>query len=348
MFCGRSPLAGIANDRVKPAAGSPRGRYVGRVVSNTRICTDHYKLVLAVPGMPPSAPGQFVQIECADGSTGLETYQEREWSPGMTLADADFQAARAYLRRPFSIAGRRRRGGGVDELDIIHRVVGKGTRWLESLAAGAEVSLLGPLGNGFRVADDITLALLAGGGVGIPPMFYLAEALHRRGIQAIGMVGAQRRDLVPLTISPCSPAASVDGEPVLNATEFGDFGFPTVVTTDDGSMGMKGFVTGALRRLLEKPEVRSQNPVVFCCGPTPMMRATAKVCEEFGVACQVSLEQPMACGMGTCQSCVVRWRGKKTVASSQEPEGSSPNGGDWVYKLTCTDGPVFDAGEIVW
>ena len=91
---------------------------------------------------------------------------------------------------------------------------------------------------------------------------------------------------------------------MLNATEFAEQGFATVVTTDDGSMGMKGYVTEAVRRFLEKE--RGWKCVVFCCGPTPMMRATAKLCEGLGVVCQVSLEQPMACGMGTCQSCVVR------------------------------------------
>ena len=344
-------MAGLANDRVKPAATSPRGRYNANVVSNLRLCAEHYKLVLAVPGFPASTPGQFVQIQCADEELPVE-YVERQWEPGkaLDLYDSDFRQPNAYLRRPFSIAGRRTRPDGVSEIDIIQRVVGKGTRWLESLADGAEVSLLGPLGNGFEVRDDIGLALLVGGGVGIPPMFYLAEVLHRQGIRAIGFVGAQRRELVPLTISPCSPAPSAEGEPVLNATEFADFGFPTVVTTDDGSMGMKGFVTGALRRLLEK-QATGHGPratgkvVVFCCGPTPMMRATAMVAAEFGVECQVSLEQPMACGMGTCQSCVVRVR----TGSSQEQEASSQKGeGEWVYKLTCTDGPVFDSRELMW
>jgi dihydroorotate dehydrogenase electron transfer subunit len=340
-------VAGLANDRVQPTPTSPRGRYAARVISNARICTDHYKLVLAVANFPPSAPGQFVQIACADDTADAPAYVEREWTLRTAPADPDFLAPRAYLRRPFSIAGRRDRpgeGDGLSEIDIIHRVVGKGTRYLESLATDAEVSLLGPLGNGFPIDSDIDLALLVGGGVGIPPMFYLAETLHARATRAVAFVGAQRKDLVPLTISPCSPAPSADGSPVLNATEFADYGFPTVVTTDDGSLGMQGFVTAALRKLLhersQKPEARSQKTAVFCCGPTPMMRATAKVAEEFSIPCLVSLEQPMACGMGTCQSCVIRWKGF--------PQSPAIKDGEWIYKLTCTDGPVFDSRELVW
>jgi dihydroorotate dehydrogenase electron transfer subunit len=343
-------LASISNDRVRPTATSPRGQYLGRVVSNNRICAEHFKLVIAVENFPASTPGQFVQLECrqeepgvigAESSTGYVTH---EWEPGkasFAVSDPDFCEPLAYLRRPFSIAGRRNRSDGLSEIDVIHRVVGKGTRWLEQLAAGDEVSVLGPLGGrGFQVRDNIRLALLVGGGVGIPPMFYLAELMHTRGVRAIGFVGAQRKELVPLTISPCMPAPSADGDPVLNATEFAEYSYPTVVTTDDGSFGMKGFVTGALRKMLEKEAAKGgvAGVVVYCCGPTPMMKATAKVSEEFGVECQVSLEQPMACGMGTCQSCVVKW------APLQSPPGKE----EWVYKLTCTDGPVFDSREVRW
>ncbi len=361
-------MAGLINERVKPVGDSPRGTYDARVVQNVRICTDHYRLTLGLGRFPASTPGQFVQIECrgaeGGGSGGgggnsefriqnseLATeYRAIEWGPGLSrpaLHDPDFLKATAYLRRPFSIAARRENGGAV-EIDIIHRVVGRGTHWMETLERGQEVSVIGPLGKGFRIPEQLELALLVGGGVGIPPMIYLAEAVHRAGKRAVAFVGAQRKDLVPLTISPCSPAASGEGEPVLNATEFADYGFPTVVSTDDGSMGTKGFVTGALRKFIEKlksnSEFRIQNSelagvVVYCCGPTPMMKATAKVCAELGVVCQVSLEQPMACGMGTCQSCVVKWRGLDAERLAE---------GEWKYKLTCTDGPVFDSRELAW
>ena len=349
------------NDRVFPLPERPRGQYDATVVQNVRICTDHYRLTLGLSEFPPSAPGQFLQLDCTeqnnDDPNSAFSVQRSAfvWGPGEkrpALLDPDFAGPRAYLRRPFSIAARREIGGHV-EIDVIHRVVGRGTRRLEHLHNGEHVSVLGPLGQGFWIPAELRLGLLVGGGVGIPPMIYLAESMQRAGRNAVAFVGAQRKDLVPLTISPCSPAPSADGTPVLNATEFADHGYPTVVATDDGSLGLKGFVTEALRKFLEKlkgnSEFRTQNSelgavVVFCCGPTPMMKATAKVCADFGVTCLVSLEQPMACGMGTCQSCVVKWKGMNSALSTQHSALDS----EWKYKLTCTDGPVFDSRELLW
>jgi dihydroorotate dehydrogenase electron transfer subunit len=158
----------------------------------------------------------------------------------------------------------------------------------------------------------------------------------------VAFIGAQRHDLLPVTFTPPPDykESSEEGDPVMNVEEFKEFGYPAVITTDDGSMGMKGFVTGALRRFLEERQVQCgklSNTIVYVCGPTPMMKATAKVAAEFEVPCQVSLEQPMACGMGTCQSCVIRYR-----------PHTAPVTQDWKYKLTCTDGPVFDSRDILW
>lgn len=339
---------------------SPRGRFIARVLRNELICAEHYRLVLELPAFPPSRPGQFVQVNCnadpalLDHASADVAPRELEWpTAGMppvsplALHDPDFTAPHAYLRRPFSLAARRDLPSGQVQLDIIQRLVGKGTHYLAALSPGAELALLGPLGNGFTLPETLDLALLVGGGVGIPPMFYLADTLRRAGKRAIGLVGAQRRDLVPLTFPPDAPAPSPKGDPLLNAAEFAQHGFPTIVTTDDGSLGMKGFVTAALRRQIEtelrRPGgLRPDRMAVYCCGPTPMMRATAEVCRELGVTCQVSLEQPMACGMGTCQSCVIRWK----PLDGRPVSGMGENG--WVYKLTCKDGPVFDAREIVW
>ncbi|MHB1769225.1 MAG: iron-sulfur cluster-binding protein, partial [Phycisphaerae bacterium] len=166
-----------------------------------------------------------------------------------------------------------------------------------------------------------------GGGVGIPPMIYLAEKFQRAGIRAIAFIGAQKADLIPLHIT-----GAVGTQPTSNVREFAAFNTQTVVATDDGSLGNKGFVTQSLERFCEtSPDVGA---VVFCCGPTPMMRATALVAAKLKLPCYASLEQPMACGMGTCQSCVIKYR----------PDGVE----DWVYKLTCKDGPVFNTTDIMW
>jgi len=307
-----------------------RGVFMARVVRNDPLCTDHFRLVLRMPFFPASSPGQFVQIACrTEDATPCEivSYEAREWTPGMPLHDPDFSSAQAYLRRPFSIAGRRTAPDGSAQVDVIHRVAGKGTRWMAGLKTGDAVSILGPLGGrSFWIPKELELALLVGGGVGIPPMFYLAEALHAAGKRAVGFVGAQRKDLVPLTLR-------ADGA----GDEFNRYGYATVIATDDGSLGMRGFVTAALRQyvLNELKNKDLRNVAVYCCGPTVMMKATARLCLELGLTCLVSLEQPMACGMGTCQSCVVKWRPAETS-------------GDWIYKLTCTDGPVFDTRELAW
>ena len=157
---------------------------------------------------------------------------------------------------------------------------------------------------------DLELACLVGGGVGIPPMLYLARALAAAACkQAVGFVGALRRDLLPVTLlpPPAAPEPSPEGLPLPTVAEFQSHSYPAVITTDDGSLGMKGFVTQALRRFLEtrlRHRGTLAGTIVYCCGPTPMMKATAKVAAEFQIPCQVSLEQPMACGMGTCQLCI--------------------------------------------
>jgi dihydroorotate dehydrogenase electron transfer subunit len=323
-----------------------RGRFISRVVANRAICQEHFLLTVAVEGFPRSVPGQFLQIDCT--APGAEenpppaahpipfeiAWSPTEGAPAAALHDPDLLEARAFLRRPFSIGGRRDGASGRSELDVIYRVIGKGTRHLESLVPGGEVSLLGPLGHGFVIPDDLDEALLVGGGVGIPPMLYLAEALHQRGKTAVAFIGAQRATLLPIQRDPAiAPPSGTNATPTRCVTDFARYGFPSVITTDDGSLGLRGFVTQALDTFLAGPKAGKR--IVYCCGPTPMMRATAAVCARHGVVCQVSLEQPMACGMGTCQSCVIRW--KPNIARAE-----------WVYKLTCTDGPVFEAREIVW
>jgi dihydroorotate dehydrogenase electron transfer subunit len=341
-----------ATPSASPAADAfkTRGTFTATVKDNRRLCTDHYLLTMTLNAFPLSTPGQFIQVDCTDPhiSADHEAPRSFEWprpknegSPATApcTTDPDFNAPLPYLRRPFSLARHRTWPDGYTELEILHRVVGKGTLQLAQLRAGQKISVIGPLGKGFTVPDGIEHACLVGGGVGIPPMFYLAERLARSSVMNVtAFVGAQREDLLPLTFLDLS--SSTDGDPVNNVEEFAEFDFPTAITTDDGSVGLKGYVTDALRRFLQKRLEKNghlNNVVVYCCGPTPMMKATARVAAAFNVVCQVSLEQPMACGMGTCQSCIIRYRPHDADASTE-----------WKYKLTCTDGPVFDARDVVW
>jgi dihydroorotate dehydrogenase electron transfer subunit len=317
------------------------------------MCREHNRLTLRVPGLPASRPGQFVQVKCRDvdaAPVGAVEEVVREWRPGEQIVTdhRDLLEPTPILRRPFSIAGRRG-----EELDLINRDIGPGTAWLAKLREGEQVDLIGPLGVGFETPPPGGIALLVGGGVGIPPMIYLAQRLaelnqdaddeSRR--KAVAFAGAMQLDLLSLTITdgslpppPGRTSQSMAG--LYNVAEFADYGFATIVSTDDGSYGWHGRVTEPLAKYLDawfddSWEVGSRRPTIYCCGPEPMMKATAAVAAERGVPCQVAVERAMACGMGTCQSCVIRQKDADTEAG-------------WRYRLACTDGPVFDAATLLW
>ncbi|MCC5831242.1 MAG: hypothetical protein JJU36_17520 [Phycisphaeraceae bacterium] len=335
------------------------------VIGNERICTDHYRLTLAVAaGFPPTLPGQFIQLGCsptdhrrAMGPGGLDG-RDIQWLPGEAppLAAPGLLAPAAMLKRPFSLAGHVIQDDGRAELEIIHRVVGVGTAWLARLSAGDAVDLIGPLGNAFGMPEGRSIPLLVGGGVGIPPMYYLASWLSRRGYRGVGFIGAVSRDLIAGRLIEPGPAIPPGGPELGHSAaigEFADHGFGSVVTTDDGSLGMRGRITDGLETWIASA-TRSdiESAAVFCCGSTPMMRSVAAVCARYGLPCQVCLEQAMACGMGTCQSCIVRLE-PDCVARTQgqparKPHGQNEQGRDWRYFLACTDGPVFDSACVLW
>jgi dihydroorotate dehydrogenase electron transfer subunit len=327
---------------------STRGQFDAIVVANVPLCREHYRLVLRVAlAFPPTEPGQFMQVACRDLSRDYSPEHEQHWAPGATfdVAGRELMSPLAFLRRPFSLAGRRDvvGGGGATELDLIHRVVGVGTDWMSKLAPGDVVGVLGPLGNRFALPPADGLALLVGGGVGIPPMLYLAERLAGR--RGVAFCGALTRDLLPLTITATAPAPTTEStDPVFNIAEFAGHGIPSVITTDDGSFGYRGYVTQALEAWLDRelsdPAARAR-AVIYTCGPEPMMKRVGDIATRRGIACQIAVERAMACGMGTCQSCCIKVR---------KPDPSRPPlaGKDWCWRLACTDGPVFEAKDLLW
>lgn len=330
--------------------GGARGRFDAVVEINRPLCREHYLLRLRLArgsAFPATQPGQFIQMGCrtpAGEQAGDELLGgEVEWSEHQRpqLKQMELCDRLALLRRPFSLAGR-----GDDEagtwLEIVHRVVGVGTAWLEHLKPGDAVDLIGPLGNRFELPKGKSLGLLVGGGVGLPPMFYLAQALRAAGWRAVAFVGAMQRDLLAVDFAP-GAAISVQGEPTLCVKQFAEHSVPAVITTDDGSLGLQGRITAGLRRMLDSlsPADRSQ-AVVYTCGPEPMMHAVADLASAAGVDCQVCVEQAMACGMGTCQSCIVK------IESHEAPQARTAEGRPWRYRLACSDGPVFPASVVVW
>ncbi len=285
------------------------------ICSQEKICAEHYRIILDVPGFPKALPGQFVQIG----------------NPATTPESSDTVP---FLPRALSIGGQKLTDE-VSQLEIIFRVVGVGTKWLSSLRAGEEIRVVGPLGNPFPVSECKSKAILVIGGVGLPPLRWFAEHLHEEGKEAIAFLGAQRSELIPLHMKG-GPEPSSDAT-VANmcSAEFGAACTPLVISTDDGSCGFHGNVVEALRSYVSANGIDAEQTVVYTCGPDRMMQAVNEFCSEHSLECYVSLERPMACGVGTCQSCIV------TVKSDRHESGKR-------YALCCNDGPVFPGDQIVW
>lgn len=205
-----------------------------------------------------------------------------------------------FLRRPFSIHDA---DFGTNTIKLLIQVAGKGTDKLSALKEGDIVNIIYPLGNSFSIPAAGEKILLTGGGCGIAPLLFLAKDLHSRGFVPEILLGFRNSDRL-IEYEEYALAGNVH------------------VTTEDGSRGIKGFVTNH-PVLNEKKFDR-----VFCCGPEPMMKAVAAWSNAHNVSCEVSLENLMGCGFGVCLCCVV-----ETVKGNL---------------CTCTDGPVFNIKELKW
>jgi len=302
-----------------------------RVASCLPICHEHVRIEAALPEFPPSVPGQFVQVLCRDAGAPatdvLEWHEQRlpKW------AGPDTQQRSAYLRRPFSLADHWVDADGATHLCVVSHTVGVGTRWLAQVQVGDTLNLTGPLGRGFSIPADDRPLVLIGGGVGIPPLLYLARHLHATGHRdATVIFGARQQNLLPVE---CRPAPARNGTPTECLLYPGGARFPTTIASDDGSVGLRGLVTDALRQWHDRR--RPTGPVtVFACGPEGMLKAIAALTRELGLACQLCIERSMGCGLGTCLSCIVRAR------DAAQPAG-------WRWLLACQDGPVFDRDVLL-
>ncbi len=317
-----------------PTEAVPHDRLIqiGTVAKRGKLCREHYRLTILVPEFPPARPGQFMHLSPQTAESGGYKVMTNPWSSdhGAWLAAVNAP----LLRRAFSIAALDRRDEGV-RVDVIFRVVGTATRWMERLSDGDHISLLGPLGNCFPIHPVKPIAWLVAGGVGLPPMLWLAEALNRAGKRVVAFCGAQSSDLLALTIDPSVPLTRDARAATRSAREFAAFNTDVVISTDDGSMGFHSHVGSALSAFADANPVSSDEVVVYTCGPERMMRFVAEFCAARNIDCHVCVERNMACGTGMCQSCVV------PIRDASDPAG-------WRYQLCCTEGPVFDARHVVW
>ena len=308
-----------------------RNIHAGAVVRNQTVCRDHQRLTFRVDTFAEASPGQFVHVCPETDTSESEGYRVIEWNDGPPVMSWAVVAPPPMLRRAYSVADLRRTGEGV-EIDILYRVVGRGTRWLRSLRPGDSLSALGPLGNAFPISGHKRHAWMVAGGVGIPPMLWLAEALRASSKSAVAFCGAQSADLVALSLDEAIPPSHDATFTTLSAAEFAAHGVPVIISTDDGTLGYRGHIGSALEAHYAARVPDPGDLVVYTCGPERMMRFVAEFCVSRGIECHVCMERAMACGTGMCQSCVVPLRGD----------------GGWSYRLCCTDGPIFSAENVLW
>ncbi len=253
--------------------------YLGpaRILQHTGLTPAVREMVLEAPQVATAAaPGQFVHLA-------------GDWERD------------PLLRRPFSLGRVDRQAGTIN---VFFRVVGRGTRRLAALNPGQTVNLLGPLGRGFSLPAGEWL--LAGGGLGIAPLLFLAEEGRRLNRPLTALLGART------------------GAELFGLSAFQEACGAVRTATDDGSAGRHGTVADLLDAHLEGRDL--PGPTVFACGPKPFLRRAAGWSSR-GLRVEVSLEENMACGLGACRGCVV----------------ATPGGG---YENVCTSGPVFPATEV--
>ena len=236
------------------------------IKSNEKLTDTVFKMVFEGDTSAVTASGQFINIKI------------------------DF----LYLRRPISIFDCKD-----NELTIIYKVVGTGTEMMSKMTAGTKLDVLVGLGNGFDITAAGDNPVVIGGGVGVPPMYYLAKKLLAEGKNVTAILGFNKAD------------------EVFGKEDFDAIGCKTIVTTVDGSMGIKGFVTDALKDI--------DYSYFFTCGPEPMLKAVYNSSETSG---QFSFEERMGCGFGACMGCSCKTK--------------------YGNKRICKDGPVLVKEEIIW
>lgn len=251
------------------------------IIRLEQLSHDIFRITLHSEAIASTArPGQFVMIRTGEGRDPI-------------------------LRRPFSLHQTSTSG----RIQILYKVIGRGTELLSRYRQGDALSVFGPLGHGFDIRTDKP-ACLVGGGMGIAPMLFLAKRISRLKNDAskdvIFFGGRTREEVAPL----------VD--------DFKQIGMRHCYATDDGTYGFKGFITD----MLKKEHVPTDS-VIYACGPDPMMKQLHLYAQSRGLECQVSVESVMACGMGACLGCNI----------------PAKEGG---YVHVCYEGPVFNTEELEW
>ena len=292
-------MSGVSRQGTPPAPTpelAPQKRtpqVTGELLATRRVGAYH-QLTFAAPGVAELArPGQFVAM-----AVGGET--------SATLLRRCFSIHKVALINSMGPGGA---VGGTVEVVVAPR--GPGTRWLTDLKAHDAVNIVGPLGRGFPLPPDPVAAVLVGGGYGSAPLFWLAAALRELGCHVEMVLGAATTDQLFGVVEARRAADAV------------------TVTTDDGSMGIRGWVSDVLPDVIR----RSGATTVYACGPMSMLRSVTDLATAQGAVAQVAVEESMACGIGVCMTCVM-----------------PVTGDDGLTRMarSCVEGPVFRGDRIRW
>lgn len=269
---------------------------VTTIVENELVAQNTYRMRIACPELTQTfRPGQFCMIR----------------KPGTNDP---------LLGRPFAIYDLwQDDSGAVAGVDVMYLVVGKATTGFSELLPGRPIEIWGPLGNGFTLDSSVKRLIMLAGGIGQTPFLTLAKEAINKSIPKITL---------------CYGARSKDAFAGLD--DFKKLGIEMALTTVDGTSPdgfscRQGFATDPMKEIFESEP--SEDILVCACGPRPMLIAAQKLMNQYNVLGQMSLETPMACGLGICFTC---------VAKIQDDSGA------WDYKRTCKEGPVFDAKRILW
>lgn len=305
---------------------SNKGHFIGVITANKQIGCEFYRLGLQLEGTGAKAfaklkPGQFAQLDLSN--TPLP--------PADKIPEhlADTAQRNIILRRPFSFCDITIKSNKV-LAEILYCVVGPASLRMTTLSKGDTINIIGPLGNGFSVPKNKKTALLVIGGMGAGPLLHLAKTLKGNNpkIKTIAFVGAKTECYLPFKVKKTSRKLKFTLE------DFAKEKIKTLVTTDDGSLGIKGFVTDCLKDWLNCQRPSATDTIIYGCGPEAMLAETAEIGQKYNIDCQISMERIMACGFGVCQSCAVECKDSVT--------------GGTFYKMCCKDGPVFESKEVVF
>ncbi|MFW2405611.1 MAG: dihydroorotate dehydrogenase electron transfer subunit [Gammaproteobacteria bacterium] len=275
------------------------------VLEHRAYANDQYVLRLRAPDCAARATaGSFVHLRCSE---------------------------EVPMRRPLSIMRARPDEGWIE---VLYKVIGHGLQRLAEVRPGDRISMLGPIGNGFSIDQENTTALLIGGGVGIPPLVFLAEqiAATKAPVKTVAILGSE----IPFPFDLVESEFALEGSPATATMALAcleQIGIPSRLATNAGYPGCyAGFVTDLSREWLQSLQKEELATIqVYSCGPGPMLYAVAKLAAEFGLPTQLCLEEYMACAVGGCAGCAVE---------IQTPDGPA-------MKRVCVDGPVF-AGDTVY